>query len=60
MITTDTDMEAVSNALASLSVGVRKSSTVTQDGRKVTAYYVGDNQIRIDIVERKKDKELAE
>jgi len=50
MITSQADYEAIRKTLEALAF-VRKAETDTADGRKVTGYYIRDNQIRIDIVE---------
>lgn len=48
------DYDVVQKVLVALSSGLRGAEMETPDGRKVTGYYVTDNQVRIDIVERKR------
>ena len=52
MILGPVDMKAVESVLHALTDGIRRAEAETADGRRVTGYYVGPLQIRIDIVEK--------
>jgi hypothetical protein len=51
MVFGNADYDTVQKVMLALSAGLKRAEMKTPDGRKVTGYYIKDNQVRIDIVE---------
>ncbi len=50
------DYGVIEKALDALSNGLRRVEAETVDGRRVTAYYVTERQVRVDTVEANNGK----
>jgi len=43
------DIETIAKVVRALDTGLRRVEAKTAEGRKVTGYWIGDKQIRIDL-----------
>ena len=53
MVIGEIDIETIGQVVRALAGGLHKAEAETSDGRKVTGYWMSDDQIRIDLVKNK-------
>jgi len=49
---TEIDTKAIERIIRVLATGLKRVDDETPDGKKVTGYWIGDKQIRIDLIEK--------
>lgn len=49
---TEIDIKAIERIIRVLPTGIKRADDETPDGKKISGYWIGDNQIRIDLIEK--------
>ena len=49
---TEIDTKAIERIIRVLATGLKRVDDETPDGKRVTGYWIGDKQIRIDLIEK--------
>lgn len=54
MIIGEIDIEVINKVVRAFATGLRRVEDETVDDRKVMGYWISDNQIRVDLVDKSK------